>query len=74
MWHLKSNKWSFALPLLQVLHEAPVLLQTFSVLPGQPEQQLPIVDPEAPQWSTGNATYEDLRLLLREIRTAAVAR
>ncbi len=41
---------------------------------GQPDQQLPIVNPESPQWSTGNATYADLRLLIRELRTAAAAR
>jgi hypothetical protein len=41
---------------------------------GSAAQQLPIVNPESLQWSTGNATYDDLRLLIRELRTAAVAR
>ena len=41
---------------------------------GSPTQTLPIINPESPQWSTGNATYGDLQLLLREIRIAARAR
>ena len=41
---------------------------------GDPSQSLPTVNPESPQWSTGNATYHDLRLLTRELRTAALAR
>lgn len=41
---------------------------------GEPSQSLPTVNPESPQWSTGNATYHDLRLLTRELKTAALAR
>lgn len=41
---------------------------------GEQSQQIPIINPESPQWSTGNATYGDLRLLIRELRTAARAR
>jgi hypothetical protein len=41
---------------------------------GNATQQLPIVNPESPQWSTGNATYHDLQLLIRELHTAASAR
>jgi hypothetical protein len=41
---------------------------------GDPQQQLPIVNPESPQWSRGNATYADLQLLTRELGTAAAAR
>lgn len=41
---------------------------------GESEQPLPIVDPESPQWSTGNATYGELRILVCELRTAAAAR
>jgi hypothetical protein len=41
---------------------------------GDPSQSLPTVNPESPQWSTGNATYGDLRLLTRELKTAALAR